>query len=400
MSLTTFQNNGKIKLRSTKEGNRMSEIVVKEVLSKRQMREFVQFPLDLYKNEPKYIPAFFGDEMKLFDKKKSVYSDISKTRFFLCYKDGVLAGRIAGIVLYPYLEKSGRKIIRFSRIDFIDDFAVSEALFKAVEDFARAEGLSEIQGPMGYSDLDREGLLVDGFEYESTFAAAYTYDYFPKHLDRLGYVKEVDWLEYLLFLPDVPNEKISRIADMVGKRFKLREAVDGSMNVPKIVDRYADKIFALLNETYAHLHGTIPFTEKIMNDVIVQFKLFLIPEFFSVVVDEKDDIIGFGLVLSSISEELVRCRGRLTPRSVLRLLRLKNHPKTAELALIGVIPEYMKKGVNAMIINKITQGLLSKGVKIVETNLELETNSSVISMWEGVDKKQTKRRRCYLKELN
>lgn len=374
-------------------------IKIVEVTDKKLMKKFVEFPLKLYKDNPYYCPSFFSDEYKLFFPEKNVNSESSKSKFFLAYKDGEIVGRIAGLIVYPYIKKTGRKVMRFSRIDLIDDGDVAKALLNAVENFAKEEGLNEVQGPMGYNDTDREGLLIEGFDKVSTFAENYSYSYYPKHIENNGYTKEVDWLEYKIYIPEKPSEKISKISDMVAKRFKLKEVINDDISMSKLIKKYGHQIFNVLNKAYAPLHGTIPLEGKVVDDIIGLFKIFLLKDFISVIVNEKDEVIAFGVVYSSIVEEIIRCRGKITPVSLLKLLKLKKHPKSVEFALIAILPEYHKKGINAMIMDKIQRGLNKKGIKYAETNLELETNESVISLWQGMEKEFIKRRRCYKKQL-
>lgn len=374
-------------------------INVVEVKDKRMMKKFVEFPLKLYKDNPYYVPSFFGDEYKLFFAEKNIYAENTENKFFLAYKDGVIAGRIAGIIVKMYIQKTGRKVIRFSRFDLIDDAEVAKALFNAVENYAKEKGLNEIQGPMGYNDTDREGLLIEGFDKISTFAENYSYEYYVKHVENNGFKKEIDWVEYMLEIPEKPSQKIEKIAALVEKRFNLRDVCKSDISISKLIDKYIHKIFDCLNKAYEPLHGTVPLQGRVVEDIINQFKLFLIKDFVSVIVNENDEVIGFGAALSSITKELIRCRGKLTPISIYRILKLKKNPKMVEFALIAILPEYQKKGINAMIMDKIQQGLIKKGIKYAETNLELETNDNVISLWEGMNKEFIKRRRCYFKSI-
>jgi ribosomal protein S18 acetylase RimI-like enzyme len=372
-----------------------------EVTNRSLMRKFVNFPLKLYEGNPYYCPAIFGDEYKLFFPEKNVNSQYSKSKFFLAYKDGEIVGRIAGLVIYPYIKKTGRKVMRFSRFDLIDDAEVARALFSAVENFAKEEGLDEIQGPMGYNDTDREGLLIYGFDKISTYAENYSYEYYVKHVENNGFKKEVDWLEYKIPIPEKQSEKISKIAELVAQRFKLKDVTkDENMTIPKMLKAYDNQIFSVLNKAYEPLHGTIPLEGKVVQDLLKTYKLFLLKDFVSIIVDENDKVIAFGAVLSGIVKEIQRCKGRITPISIIRLLKLKKHPETVEFALIAILPEWQKKGVNAMIMDKILSGLIKKGIRTAETNLELESNEGVISLWEGVDKQLIKRRRCYIKSIN
>ena len=376
------------------------DIRVKQVNTKKEMKKFVEYPLELYKGSPYYIPLLYGDEMRLFDEKKSSCSDIAKFWFFLAYRDGKIVGRVAAVVVRTYNEKTNRKVIRFSRIDFIDDGDVARALMQAVENVARANGLDEIQGPMGYADTDREGLLIEGFNRPATFASYYNHEYYRTHIESMGFEKEADWLEYKLHLPSEPIERYSRIAELVAKRYNLKEVAVKGSKMRKLIPLYGKKIFDTVNEAYAPLHGTVPLEGKLVDDIITTFCLFIIPEFLSIVVNDEGDVVGFGAVLASINNELIESRGKLTLPTIFKLLKTKKHPKTAELALIAVKPEYQKKGVNAMVVDKILRGLIEKGITEAETNLELETNNSVVSMWDVLEKDFIKRRRCYIKKLN
>jgi GNAT superfamily N-acetyltransferase len=374
-------------------------INVIEVNSKRLMKKFVNFPLQLYKDNPYYVPLFFGDEYKLYFPKKNVNSDTTISKFFLAYKDGEIAGRIAALIVKPYIEKTGRKVLRFCRFDLIDDADVAKALFDKIEEYAREQGLNEIQGPMGYNDTDREGLLLEGFDKISTFAENYSFPYYVKHVENNGFKKETDWLEYMITIPQQLDEKVNKISELVAKRFKLKDIADSDMSVKQIINKYINQIFNVVNRAYESLHGTIPLKGKVVMDITNAFKLFLLKDFISVVVNEEDQVIGFGVALSSITEEIIRCRGKITPRSIYRLLKLKHNPKIVEFGLIAILPEYQKKGVNAIIMNKIHKGLIKRGITKAETNLELETNSAVLSLWEGADKELIKRRRCYIKQI-
>lgn len=372
---------------------------VVEVKTKKQMKLFVNFPLELYKGNPYYVPSFYKSEMDLFFPHKSVFAETSKVKFFLAYKDGKVAGRIAGIIVPAYIEKIGQKVMRFSRIDLIDDKEVASALFAAVEQYAREEDMDVIHGPMGFNDIDREGMLLEGFDKISTYAENYSYEYYIKHVEDNGYQKEVDWLEYMLNIPQQPVEKFDRLTAMVEKRYKLTEVAGKGLSVSKLIDAYGEKIFKVVNEAYAPLHGTVPLEGVIKQDIINQFKIFLCSEFLSIIVDQHDEVVGFGVVLPSLAKELNRNRGKLSLCSIMRILRIKKNPEYVEFALIAVRPDYQGKGVNAMIVKKIHQGLISKGITFAETNLELETNTAVISLWDGFEKTLIKRRRCYIKNL-
>jgi len=374
-------------------------VSVVEVKTKKQMKQFVKFPLRLYKDDPYYVPAFYRDEYNLFFPNKSVFAKTSKVKFFLAMRDDKVVGRIAGIIVPAYIEKTNRKIMRFSRIDLVDDDEVGDALLKAVEDYAREEGMDGVHGPMGFADTDREGLLIYGFDKLSTYAENYSYEYYIRHIERNGYVKEVDWLEYKIEIPQQLTERFEKLAGLVARRYNLEEKATKDKSIPKIINDYGEKIFNLINVAYEPLHGTVPLEGDLKEDIIKQFKIFLSQEFISIVTDKDENVVGFGVVLPSLAKELRRSRGYLTLASALRILKIKNNPEYVEFAIIAVAPEYHRRGVNAMIMNKIHKGLISKNITFAETNLELETNTAVISQWDGFEKELIKKRRCYIKDL-
>ncbi len=374
-------------------------IQVVEVKSKREMRKFVDFPLRLYKNCPQQVPALYGDELALFDKKNPYYYD-SEARFFLAYKDGKVVGRIAGIISHAYNEKMGTKYIRFSRFDTIDDPEVTKALFAAVEAYGKEKGMTQIHGPLGFNDFDKEGMMIEGFEHETTFANVYNYSYYPVHLEALGFKKEADWLEFKIYMPkDGRHPRIERIGAAVMKRYKLRD-VAKDYSLSKIVDKYGKKIFEHLVECYGHLHGYVPISDPVRDATIKMFKTAINPDFMSVIVNEKDEIIGFGLAFPSIADALRLCNGKLFPFGFIPVLYRMKHPKFLELALIAVRNEYRGMGINAAIISRILESARKHKIEYCESNLELESNTKVQGLWDELfHKEQHKRRRCFVKDL-
>ncbi len=367
-----------------------------EIKDLRQLDAFIKFPFSLYKDNPYWVPPLIMDEKNTLSwKKNPAYKD-SDARFWLVYKNGVVAGRIAAIHSKKYIEKWGNRYIRFGWVDFIDDFEVSAALFKCVQDWAEALGMEAIHGPLGFTDMDPEGMLIEGFDELSTLPLIYNYAYYPTHLEKLGYIKDADWLEFEIQVPEQPNEKISKAAEIALKRNNLHLA---QINRKKELLHYAMELFELLDEEYSHLYGTVPMSREQMQVYIDQYFGFVSPEFIPVVLDENNRMVAFGIVIPSIVKALQKSKGRLLPFGWIGLLRSLKKNDLAELYLIAVKSEYQGKGVNAVLMDHITKVLIEKGIKRVETNAELETNVDVQGLWKFYEKRQHKRRRCYIKHF-
>lgn len=374
-------------------------ITIKQVLTKKDQKEFVKFPLKLYKNNPYFVPPIYADELKIFTD-KNAYLKTCDQVFFLAEKDGEIVGRIQGIVQKVYNEANNEKRIRFSRFDCIDDKNVSSALFKALEDYALSNGLDTVCGPLGYSDLEREGLLIEGFDELSTYEEQYNYSYYQDHIESLGYVKEIDWLEYQLTLPDEPNEKLKRVSDHALRLSNLHLADFSGMTNAQIVDKYKDGIFYCIDECYKHLYGTVPFDKDVIEQVVEGFKLVINKNLLIVVLDKDENVVAFALALPSLSKALQKSGGRLTIPTVFRLLKAIKKPEIIDMALIGVLPKYQAKGVNSIALQGLVDIFNKGNVKYCETNLNLESNVQVQSQWKYFNYRQHKRRRAFVKELN
>lgn len=375
-------------------------IVVKELKTKKEMKKFASFPLELYKGNKNYCPPFYGDEKNLIDPKKNMYSDFADNKFFLAYKDGKVAGRLAVIINYAHNEKSGEKCARFSRFDVIDDLDVTRALFEAGERYAKDMGMTHINGPMGYVDLDREGMLVEGFDVPTTYGGSYNYEYYKTHVEALGFVKQVDWIERKINIPTEKPKKIAQVAQIAKEKYGLREVVQNDTKIAKLVKKEKDRIFDLLNTCYKHLHGTVPFTQRVIDATVSQILLVIKPEYISLIEDKDGNLVGFGLVLPPIWEALNKCGGKLTPKGILGLLKAINGKHdVVEMVLIAVAPEWQNRPTTAVIMDRILGNLIEKGVKYAETNATLEDNHQINNLWEGFEHVKHKRKRCYIKEL-
>ena len=375
-------------------------IEVVPVTTKKQMKQFVDFQPKLYKGNEFYVPPIRSDELEVFDPQKSVHlGEDAEAQCFLIKQDGKIVGRVAGIIQHNYNKKNNIKRARISRLDFVNNFDVAKATLDAVENWAKQKGMTSIHGPLGFNDLEREGLLVEGFDKISTFETQYSYDYYYPMLEKCGYKKDVDWLEYQIRVPDhTPDVRASKLADLIAKRLDIHEVKPKSTK--ELVDRYYEQIFDLFDEAYDELYATVPLTKKVREGLLVQFKLLIDKDFVSVVVDKNDKVVAVGLAFPAIAKGMQKAHGRILPFGFIPILHSIHHPEVVDLALIGVKKEYRDKGVTALIFRNMTERLIKRGVKVLETNCQLEDNFQIQSIFnKDYDTKLVRRRRCYVKDL-
>ncbi|MDE7454933.1 MAG: N-acetyltransferase [Clostridia bacterium] len=369
-----------------------------EVKTKKQQKEFIEFPLKLYKDNPYFVPPLYGDEKAIFSP-NYMYYDQAEAVFFNAYRDGKMVGRISGILQKAANLKWKQNRARFTRFDAIDDQEVANALFKAVEDWAKSKNVDEIVGPLSFSDLEREGLLIDGFDQLSTFEEQYNYQYYQSLIENCGYDKDVDWIEYKINMPEPEMyERFARVSNDLLKKYNLHFAKVGSTK--QLLKRYADKVFALWDEAYDKIYGTVPFTDKVKKAMMAQFALVIDKRYITFVVNENDDIVAFGIVFPSMSKAVQKSGGRLTLPCLCRLLHDINHPKVVDMALIGVTEEYKNKGVALALVADFAERMRKYDVKYAETNLMLEHNNPIQNLWKHFDTTMHKRRRCFIKKFN
>ena len=371
-------------------------IHIEEVKSRAQRRQFVQFPLKLYKGNPYFVPPLYMDEMKMFKKNYS-YNDQAEAVYFLAYREKKVVGRISGILQRVANEKWHQKRVRFTRFDSIDDQEVANALFAAVEKWAKDKGMEEVVGPLGFSDLEREGLLIEGFDELATFEEQYNFPYYQKLIENLGYRKEVDWIEHKLYLPKERDERLPRLSQKILDRYELHMSTAKSTR--DFIKKYADKFFDVLDASYEEIYGTVPFTDRMKKELIANFKLVIDLRFVRVILDKDERPVCFGLCFASLAKALQKSGGRLTLPALFRVLKAVRRPKIIDLALIGVVEEYRLKGVSSVLINALIDMLDEKGVQYCETNLNLEENYSIHNMWKSFDSVQHKRRRSFVKKI-
>ncbi len=374
-------------------------VEVREVQTKSELRKFVNYPNVLYRDVPQFIPSLYGDDLSDWDPRKNPAFDYCEAKCFLAWRDGEIVGRIGAILSRRANEKWNLNRMRFSQVDFIDDPEVSAALFKAVEDFAREKGCDEVHGPLGFTDLDREGMLVEGFDRRSMFITYYNHPYYNTHLERLGYGKDVDWVEMLI---DIPYDertvmRMDKLAERVMKFSNLHLAVTHSRRDFKPL---VEKVFAMVNIAYAGLYGTVPLDEKQIKRYAAKFIPMVNPELACFVLDEREELVAFGVSAPSMANALKKSGGRLFPLGWIDVLKALRTNDTLDLFLIAVLPEYQNKAVNAIVMNHILKGCHSMGIRQAETGPQLETNHKVQSQWTFFKTEQHKRRRCYIKKLS
>lgn len=371
-------------------------VTVREVKTARDIKEFIEFPLRLYKNCPYFVPALYSDEKKLL--RSGGCSDTAESVFFLAERDGRTVGRIQGIIQKQYNEIHGTRDARFTRFDAIDDRAVADALFSAIEAFARGRKMEKICGPLGFDDLDREGLLIEGFEENSTFEEQYNYEYYATLIEGSGFTKDVDWLEYELKMPEKRNEMLARVAKRTMEMHGLHIA-STKLNKRAYIEKYRDGFFECLDVCYRHLYGTVPITPDKQDELIEQFRMIVNKEYAVFICDKDERVVGFGLCFPAIGDAVKKSGGRLTPATIFKILRAVKNPETIDLGLVAIRPEYQNAGINAVIINGMLDILEEGKVKRCETNLNLESNTAVQAQWKYFNARQHKRRRSYKKIL-
>jgi GNAT superfamily N-acetyltransferase len=372
-------------------------VTIKEVTTHKELDAFIRFPVGLYRDNPFYVPALSFDERNTLRRDRNPAFEHCEAKYFLAFSGNRIVGRVAAILNHRHIEKWGQKYLRFGWLDFIDDPQVSAALMGAVESWARAVGMDALHGPLGFTDLDREGLLVDGFDELATLSTNYNFPYYPRHLESLGYEKDIDWVEYEMSVPPQPDPAIARIADISRRRYKLHLC---EARRKQDLLKYAGDVFDLLDEAYAHLYGTVPLSKRQVDAYIKQYFGFVQPDFVPMVMDEQDRLVAFGITLPSLSKALQKSRGRLFPFGFLHLFKALKTYDVFDLYLVAVRQEYQSKGVNAILMDHMNHVFNRLGVSRVESNPELETNANVQGQWKYYQRRQHKRRRVFLKPLD
>lgn len=381
----------------------MSSIQIKRVETKKDLKRFIEFHYDLYKGNPYDVPNLYSDEVNTLSKNKNAAFDFCEAEYYLALKEGKIVGRVAAIINHKANEKWKKKDVRFGWIDFIDDIEVSRALFEAVEEYGRKKGMDDIVGPLGFTDMDPEGMLTWGFDKLGTMATIYNYEYYPQHMEKLGgWEKDNDYVEYYLVVPEKSPEKYTKIAEMVEKRYNL--------HVRKLTKKdifqggYGKKLFDLINLTYSDLYGFSELTDRQIDQYVKMYFPLADLDLVTVIEDGNKDnqLAGLGITIPSLSHALQKCRrGRLFPFGWWHLLRAIKFHKTdgVDLLLMGFLPEYRSKGANALLFADLIPRYVNYGFKWGETQVEMESNEGVQSQWGPLDPINHKKRRCYRRSL-
>jgi GNAT superfamily N-acetyltransferase len=378
-------------------------IEIKRVETKKGLAKFIDFHYDLYKGNAYDAPTLFFDDMNTLSPDKNVAFDFCEAEYFMAYKDGKIVGRVAAIINKRANEKFGKKDVRFGWIDFIDDIEVTKALFDAVEAWGKSKGMTAMVGPLGFTDLDPEGMLTMGFDKLGTMPTIYNYSYYPEHMEKLGgWVKDNDYVEYYLPMPEKTPEKFAKLSAMIEKRYNLHVKKITKKDVKNTTIVY--DIFNLINDTYKDLYGYVELTERQIDDYVKSYMPMLDLNLVTLVVDgNKDDkLIGVGITMPSMARAMQKCRrGRLFPFGWWHLLRALKWHKTegVDLLLIGFLPEYRSKGANALLFADLIPRYIDYGFKWGETQVEMEENGNVQSQWGSLEHVNHKRRRCYRKNI-
>lgn len=374
-------------------------ITIKKVTSRKELKTFIRFNYELYKNNPYSVPDLLGDMLNTYDRNKNAEFEFCEADYFLAYKDGRLVGRVAAIINHRANERWKVKNVRFGWIDFIDDEEVSAALLQTVENWGRERGMEAMQGPLGFTDMDAEGMLVEGFDQLSTMATIYNYPYYSKHMERYGMEKDVDWVEYRIKVPTDEPDKHKRISALVQKKFGLQ--IKKYKSSKKIAREYGQKIFELVNEAYAPLYGYSPLSEGQIRQYVKMYLPILDLDMVTLVTDAEGELVAVGISMPSLSEALQKAKGKFFPFGWFHLLKALfwKHPDTLDLLLVAVKPEYRNKGVNGLLFSDLIKVYNQKGYVWAESNPELEMNEAVQRQWDYFEHTQHKRRRAYKKAL-
>ncbi len=377
-------------------GRTITSIQIERIESLRDLKRFVSFQYSLYDGNRYWVPPPRGDELKSLRKDKNPAFDFCDAAYWLAYDNGKIVGRVAGIINKKCNARWNEKAARFGWFDFIDDREVSSTLLREVEKWAARNGMESMHGPLGFTDMDGEGALVEGFEEVSTLGALYNYPYYPQHIENAGYVKDADWVEYQVTAPKELNHEVERVAEIAARRYNLKVL---KVKKAKELLPYAKEIFNVLNQAYKDLYGFVELSDKQIDMYVKQYFGFILPEYVPVVLDSNGRVAAFGITMPSLSKAFQKNRGRLFPFGFIPVLRaMKNNPN-ADLYLTAVRPDLQNKGVNAILINEVAKVFVNNRIEKVETNRELEANVKVQSQWKFFEKRQHKRRRCYKKEL-
>lgn len=374
-------------------------ITIEKVTSHKELVRFIRFNYELYKNNPYSVPDLLDDMLNTFSREKNAAFEFCEADYFMAYKDGKLVGRVAAIINKRANEKWNTRTVRFGWIDFVNDADVSAALLKTVEEWGMERGMDTMRGPLGFTDMDAEGMLIEGFDKLSTMATIYNYPYYPEHMEQYGLVKDADWVEYLIRIPEKEPDKHKRITALVQRKYGLEVKKYKSMK--KLARDYGQKIFELINEAYAPLYGYSALTQGQIDQYVKMYLPIVDSRMVSLVVNAEGELIAVGIAMPSLSRALQKAKGKMLPLGWFHLMKALfwKHPDTLDLLLVAVKPEFQNKGVNALLFSDLIKAFNEMKFKWAESNPELEMNEAVQRQWEYFENTQHKRRRSFKKEI-
>ena len=384
----------------TKENYTTMTITIKKVTTKKELKKFIRFNYELYKDNPYSVPDLYDDMLNTFNPKKNPAFEFCEAEYFLAYKGEEIVGRVAAIINHRANDTWNKKEVRFGWLDFIDEEEVSSALLKAVEQWGKEKGMEAIVGPLGFTDMDAEGMLVEGFDQLSTMATIYNYSYYPEHMEQLGFEKEADWVEYKIYIPDAIPDKHKRISELIQRKYNLK--IKKYTSGRKIAKDYGQEIFELMNEAYSPLYGYSALSQRQIDQYVKMYLPILDLRMVTLVTDAEDKLVAVGISMPSLSEALQKSHGRLLPFGwyhLLKALFMKRRAKMLDLLLVAVKPEYQNKGVNALLFSDLIPVYQKLGFVFAESNPELELNGKVQAQWEYFKTEQHKRRRAFIKAI-
>jgi len=375
----------------------MGNIIIKQVVTESDLIKFIKFPMELYKNNPNFVPPLINDEKDIWNKEENPALLYSQAKQFLAYKNDKIVGRIAVMINNKEANELGIKKVRFGWIDFIDDEEVSKALIEEAIKYAKENQIEKIEGPMGFTNLDKAGMLIFGFDKLATMIGIYNFEYYPKHLEKLGLVKEKEWVEFELQFPDVLPEKVEKFSSLIAQKYKLRTL---KFNNKKEILPYVEPMFKLLDETYKSLSTYTPISDEQIKSYKEKYFSFIDKDYITCVADENDQLVAFAITMPSYSRALQKANGKLFPFAWWHFLQAGKKNDRANFYLIGIHPEYQRRGVTSIIFKSIQMNLKNKGIKFLETNPELEENKNVQVLWQEYHPVHHKSRRTYSLNIN
>ena len=374
----------------------MSDIKVKQVLNSSDLELFIKFPMELYKGNPYYVPPLINEEKSIWMKEENPALQYSEAAQFLAYKGENIVGRIAVMINHKEEKELGIRKVRFGWLDFINDIEVSKSLINTAIEYAKSKGISKIEGPMGFTNLDKAGMLTKGFDKLATMIGIYNFDYYPKHMEQLGLVKEKEWVEFEINFPDTLSDKVEKFSKLIAEKYEL-ELV--KFKAKKDILPLVDSMFKLLDDTYKNLSTYTPITEEQIKHYKEKYFKFIDKDYIVCIKDKSGSLISFAITMPSYSKALQKAKGKLFPFGWWHLLNAGKKNDRANFYLIGIHPQYQKRGVTAIIFKEIYETFKKKGVKFLETNPELEENASIQALWQDYHPTNHKRRRTYSLEI-